>query len=98
MSETSADAATAQGPVRWDEGGTASVTSAKDTELVLRSSVPYPPGKPAKGTLESASGPLAFTVKVARSQLVAEGAWSVRARLVTATTALREAFARAATG
>lgn len=86
---------TAAGPVAWDEGGTAGVLRAKDIDVVLRSSVPYPPGKPARGTLSGAS-PLSFTLKVSRSQRVAEGVWDIRGRLLTATNALRRAFEAAA--
>jgi hypothetical protein len=85
---------TARGPIAWDEGGTAQVRSAKDVDVVLRSSVPYPPGKPARGTLTTAREERhTFTAKVARSQRVAEGVWDVRAKLQSATTAVRLAFA-----
>jgi hypothetical protein len=87
------DEVTAHGPIVWHEGGTAAVRSVQGVDVVLRSSVPYPPGKPAQGTLHTASGTHAFTVKVVRSQKVAEGVWDVRGRLVSATTAVRAAFA-----
>lgn len=87
------DEVTANGPIAWHEGGTARVREVKEVDVVLRSSVPYPPGKPAQGTLSAANGSHSFTVKVARSQKVAEGVWDVRGRLVSATTAVRTAFA-----
>jgi hypothetical protein len=94
MTDTMSDERiTAEGPVRWEQGGTAQVREAKDTDVVLRSSVPFPPGKPARGTLEIEGGPMAFTVKVARSQRAAEGVWDVRGRLISAPSALRAAFA-----
>ena len=68
---------------------------AKDIDVTVRSSVPYPPGKPARGTLSGAAS-LPFTLKVARSQRVAEGVWDIRGRLLTATTAVRRAFESAA--
>lgn len=88
---------TANGPISWHEGGTAQVRSVKDVDVVLRSSVPYPPGKPAQGTLSAADGSHSFTVKVARSQKVAEGVWDVRGRLLSATTAVRAAFGASVT-
>ena len=60
---------TASGPFRWEEGGTAQVRTAREVDVVLRSSVPYPPGKPARGTLSTEAGSHSFTVKVARSQI-----------------------------
>jgi hypothetical protein len=83
---------TAEGPIRWQEGGTARIQSIVELEVVLRSSVPYPPGKPAQGTLADGSMRYAFTAKVQRSIKVAEGIWDVRARLISATNELRAAL------
>ncbi|MDP3279078.1 MAG: hypothetical protein Q8Q09_28055 [Deltaproteobacteria bacterium] len=79
--------------ITWNEGGAASVRTAREIEVVVRSSVPYPPGKPAGGTLRHDTQSLAFTLKVARSQKVSEGLWDVRGRLLDATVAVRAAFA-----
>ncbi|MBL8679655.1 MAG: hypothetical protein JNK05_10845 [Myxococcales bacterium] len=87
---------TAEGPIVWEGGGTAQVRDAKDVDVVLRSSVPYPPGKPAKGSLRVGETESPFIVKVSRSQRVIEGVWDVRGRLISATSALREAFATSA--
>jgi|LNFM01.1.fsa_nt_gb hypothetical protein len=84
---------TAEGPIAWEGGGTAQVRDARDIDVVLRSSVPYPPGKPAQGSLRTADALLHFTVKVSRSQRVVEGVWDVRGRLISATNPLRAAFA-----
>lgn len=86
---------TARGPIAWAEGGTAQVREAKDVDVVLRSSVPYPPGKPARGALSAGEGTHLFVVKVSRSQRVAEGVWDVRGKLQTATSAVRQAFVSA---
>jgi hypothetical protein len=98
MSDTGAEI-TAAGPITWEEGGTANVRYAKDTDVLIRSSVPYPPGKPAKGSLAPTSPDTlswGFTVKVARSQRVAEGVWDIRGRLLSATNETRRAFEAAA--
>ena len=92
------DEVTAKEPIAWHEGGTAAVREVREVDVVLRSSVPYPPGKPAQGTLSAADGSHSFTVKVARSQKVAEGVWDVRGRLISATTAVRAAFAATVNG
>ena len=86
---------TARGPITWAEGGTAQVREARDVDVVLRSSVPYPPGKPARGTLRDGESTHLFVMKVARSQRVAEGVWDVRGKLQTATNAVRQAFVSA---
>ncbi len=91
----SASEITGAGPITWDEGGTADVLRAKDIDVTVRSTVPFPPGKPARGALAATSS-LPFTLKVARSQRVAEGVWDVRGRLLTATTEVRRAFESAA--
>lgn len=88
-----AETVTAEGPIAWEGGGTAQVREARDVDVVLRSSVPYPPGKPARGTLRVGEAESSFTVKVSRSQRVIEGVWDVRGRLISATTAVRDAFA-----
>lgn len=63
--------------------------------VTVRSTRPFPPGAPAQGTLDDVH---AFTLKVAGSHKDGD-AFVVRGRLVSATVAVREAFARAvATG
>lgn len=81
--------------VRWVGDGEAAVVAVDGIQVTVRSTRPFPPGAPAQGTLEEA---LAFTLKVAGSRKEADG-FVVRGRLVSATVAVREAFARAvATG
>ena len=86
---------TAQGPITWNEGGTASIHYLNDVEVVFRSSVPYPPGKPARGSVRDGAMLYAFTTKIQRSTKVAEGVWEVRARLTSATVEVRAAFVSA---
>ena len=86
----------------WEKGGEARVLEAKGEQVVLRSTVPYPPGAPVPGALRAASegdettASHGFVVKVSGSKKVSPTEWDVRGRLVTATVAVREAFARAA--
>ncbi len=88
-------AITAQGPITWNEGGTAAIHFLNDVEVVFRSSVPYPPGKPARGSVRDGAMLYAFTTKIQRSTKVAEGVWEVRARLTSATVEVRAAFVSA---
>ena len=83
------------GLIRWSGDGEATVVAVDAIQVTVRSTRPFPPGAPAQGTLDEAH---AFTLKVAGSRKEAE-AFVVRGRLVSATVAVREAFARAvATG
>ena len=83
------------GQVRWAGEGEATVMTVEAILVTVRSTRPFPPGAPAQGTLDEVHG---FTLKVAGSRKEAD-AFVVRGRLVSATVAVREAFARAvATG
>lgn len=82
------------GLIRWSGEGEATVVAAEAINVTVRSTRPFPPGAPAQGILDEAH---AFTLKVAGSRKEAD-AFVVRGRLVSATVAVREAFARAATG
>jgi hypothetical protein len=83
------------GRVRWAGEGEADVVAVESIQVTVRSTRPFPPGAPAQGTLDEAHP---FTLKVAGSRREAD-AFIVRGRLVSATVAVREAFARAvATG
>ena len=77
--------------VRWSDGGEATVVAADALLVTVRSTRPFPPGAPARGTLDGAHE---FTLKVAGSRKESDG-FEVRGRLVSATVAVREAFARA---
>jgi len=80
--------------ITWIAGGEGEVTVVDDLHVTVASSKAFPPGAPAHGTLHDAS-PVAFTLKVAGSRKEGER-FAVRGRLVNATVAIREAFARAA--
>lgn len=80
------------GRVQWSGQGEGTVVVADALLVTVRSTRPFPPGAPAQGTLD---GEHAFTLKVAGSQKDGD-AFVVRGRLVSATVAVREAFARAA--
>lgn len=83
------------GLIRWSGDGEATVAAVEGIQVTVRSTRPFPPGAPAQGTLDEAH---AFTLKVAGSRKEPD-AFVVRGRLVSATVAVREAFARAvATG
>jgi hypothetical protein len=84
-----------RGLIRWSGDGEATVAAVDGINVTVRSTRPFPPGAPAQGTLDEAH---AFTLKVAGSRKESD-AFVVRGRLVSATVAVREAFARAvATG
>lgn len=83
------------GSVRWSGDGEGTVVVVEAIHVTVRSTRPFPPGAPAQGTLD---GMHPFTLKVAGSRKESD-AFVVRGRLVSATVAVREAFARAvATG
>lgn len=67
--------------VRWSKGGEASIVSITRDAIVLRSSVPWPPGSRVEGTLEGAS-PATLRVKVHASKRQPEGDFTVRGRPV----------------
>lgn len=91
------DSEKTEGPITWEKGGGARVLEAKGEQVTLRSTVPYPPGAPVPGTLRDGEGAgHGFVVKVAGSKKVSPTEWDVKGRLVTATVAVREAFAKAA--
>ena len=79
------------GAVRWSGDGEGSVVVVDGLHVTVRSTRPFPPGAPAQGTLDGAH---AFTLKVAGSRKESD-VFVVRGRLVSATVAVREAFARA---
>lgn len=81
--------------IQWSDGGEADVVQASGIHITVRSTRPFPPGAPVTGTLAGHPA-YPFTLKVAGSRKVEEGIWEVRGRLVTATSAVIAAFARAA--
>ncbi len=79
--------------VVWTRGGAGSVEAAQDVHVRVWSSVAYPPGAPAEGTLTGPAGEaLRFTLKVQGSRRLGER-WVVTGRLISATAALKLAFA-----
>lgn len=79
--------------VAWARGGTGSVESARDIHVSVWSTVAYPPGAPAEGTLTGPAGEvLRFTLKVTGSRLRGDR-WVVAGRLISASAALKLAFA-----
>lgn len=77
--------------VAWSVGGVGEVVEVDDLHVTVRSSRPFPPGAPAQGVLLG-EGSHSFTLKVAGSRREGES-FVVRGRLVSATVAVREAFA-----
>ena len=77
--------------ILWEPDGSGTVSAADALHVTVRSTRPFPPGAPAKGTL---AGAHAFTLKVAGSRKDGD-AFIVRGKLVSATVAVREAFAKA---
>lgn len=81
--------------IAWARGGIASVETARDIHLSVASTVAYPPGAPAVGSLTPPEGaPLPFTLKVTGSRR-RDDRWVVSGRLISASAALRAAFAAA---
>lgn len=77
--------------VAWNVGGEAVVVDVLDLHVTVRSSRPFPPGAPAQGVLHGdPSHP--FTLKIAGSRRDGE-LFVVRGRLISATVAVRDAFA-----
>lgn len=78
-------------PIQWTRGGTATVDAADNVHVTVRSSIPFPPGAPAEGTITHEGATHTFTLKVAGSQKVGER-WVVRGRHTGASAAARAAI------
>jgi hypothetical protein len=65
--------------VRWANGGRARIVSIDARGIVLRSTVPWPPGSRIDGTLE-AEPPATLRVKVHASRKQAEGEFVLEGR------------------
>jgi hypothetical protein len=83
------------GRVRWARGGEARIESVVGDGIVLRSTVPWPPGSCVEGTLEDASL-VEVRVKVHGSRRGADGDFEVHGRLLDASREVRERLALAA--
>jgi hypothetical protein len=86
--------------IRWAKGGEARVVSIDDDAIVLRSTVPSPPGSRVDGALAAADGePGAATsvrVKVHSSKKQEDGSFVIAGRVLDMTRALRERLVLAA--
>ena len=74
--------------VRWVRGGEASIVSVDDAAVVLRSTVPAPPGSRLEGVL-AGEPPERLQLKVHASKRQDAGDYLVSGRLVDATKAVR---------
>lgn len=75
----------------WDKGGHASIVSVNDDAVVLRSSIPSPPGSRLEGTLTS-DPPARVRVKMhssKREERGEEASFVLTGRLIDATRELR---------
>jgi hypothetical protein len=78
--------------VRWAKGGEARVESLSVDAIVLRSTVPSPPGSRIEGTLEGAP-PATVRVKIHGSKRQPEGDFLLEGRLLDATREVRARLA-----
>jgi hypothetical protein len=74
--------------VDWDREGGAQIVSVTGDSVLLRSSVPSPPGSLLQGTLRPGGERLRFKVRGAKRR--EEGDFLLDARAVDATRAIRE--------
>lgn len=81
--------------IAWAKGGTASFVEAEGDNVVLRSTIPSPPGSRLEATfVEEPARPL--RVKVHGSKKEPDGSFTLRGRLVDATRETRERVHRLA--
>jgi hypothetical protein len=73
--------------VTWAKGGEATIASLVDDAIVLRSTVPSPPGSRIEGTLESGE---MLRVKIHGSKKQDDGAFVLQGRALDMTRAVRE--------
>ena len=81
--------------VRWAKGGEARVATIAVDAIVLRSTVPSPPGSRIEGALEG-EPPATVRVKVHASKRQPEGDFLIEGRLLDATREVRARLATAA--
>ena len=81
--------------VRWAKGGEARVATLAVDAIVLRSTVPSPPGSRIEGRLEG-EPPATVRVKVHASKRQPEGDFLIEGRLLDATREVRARLATAA--
>jgi hypothetical protein len=76
----------------WAKGGTASFLTVAEDAVTLRSSIPSPPGSRLDATL-AGEPPVTIKIKVHGSKLEADGAFTLKGRVLEATRALRARIA-----
>ena len=75
--------------IRWAKGGTAAFLSAEGESVVLRSTIPSPPGSRLEATfVDEPASPL--RIKVHGSKKEEDGSFTIKGRLVDATREIRE--------
>jgi hypothetical protein len=80
--------------VRWSAGGEAEVVSLRADAIVLRSTVPSPPGSRLEGAMLGESPAARLKVKVHASRRRAEGDFVIEGRPIDLTRELREKILR----
>jgi len=81
------------GSVAWAKGGSAQILSVADDAVVLRSTVPSPPGARLEGTVVLGDAPpvsLKVKVHTSKRERDAEGSFVITGRLLDASRTLRE--------
>jgi len=81
------------GRVRWNGGGSATIEVVDVRTIVLRSTVPFPPGSRVEGILEGA-GEVPLRVKVHASKKQPDGEFRVEGRPLDLTREVRERLER----
>ncbi len=76
----------------WQKGGEADVVTLEGEAVVVRSTVPAPPGARLDGTL-TADPPAAVRIKSHGSKKEEDGSFTIKGRLLDATRELRERIA-----
>jgi hypothetical protein len=76
--------------IAWAKGGEASVVSLKDDAIVLRSTIPSPPGSRIEGSLAGEGASTTVRVKIHSSKKQEDGAFVLEGRVLDMTRALRE--------
>ncbi len=72
----------------WNKGGAAWFVTVNDDAVVLKSTIPAPPGARLEATLAEPSAPV--KIKIHGSKLEPEGTFTLRGRLIDADRALRD--------
>ena len=81
--------------IAWAKGGEASVVSLAEDAIVLRSTVPSPPGSRIDGTIAGADGApnVSVRVKIHSSKKQDDGRFVLEGRVLDMTRAVRERIA-----